>query len=234
MPKTKEATFPILITSVPKSGTHLITKVVGAALHRQPLPLHKALLPKVPELDAVMQAFHLRELLFHGHIRFSHSDLFKPYWKFIVQIRDPRDVILSMRDFIFKTGDPDHEQAKQLLEKMEPDDQLIALLEGLRTPTFNVPPIDKMFSGFVKWQRRGALLVRFEDLVAGTSAQDLADFLHCDLETVAEAIHASVGSSSKTLNKGVAFRWRTDMSGKVLDVFNRCSAGMHLALGYSD
>jgi hypothetical protein len=213
----------ILVTSIPKSGTHLLISIIAKAISREPTYLGKnADLSQLPSG------------LYFGHLRVHQVCNFDPSsWKVICLIRDSRDILLSMRDFlkVDRIREKFREGRAHFLS-LGPDDQLRYLIRP-SGPRINFGPIFKHCSGFIEWSEHRALVVRYREILGGKSDLPIAQFLEIDPHKVEKLREKTIGTDTKTFNKGIVDRWKTEMSQDVLEYFHRHFSEAYLkTLGY--
>ena len=222
-----------LVTSIPKAGTHLLVPLVSELLGHTPV-----LAPKpgvaVPEEEFLEVLEDLGAPLFKGHIRRPAGNYDPTRLRVIVLIRDPRDILLSMRDYLLRSQVPEHLAVSTYLRSLAPEAQLKQLVDGLKVPEFDVPSLRLHCSGFVEWADGGATLVRYEDLLSGAAAEPLAASLGVDPNRLDAVLTRLRGASSPTLHVGRADRWRDVLSPELLDYIAERAPGLIRRLGYQE
>ena len=207
----------IFFTSVPKSGTHLLLPVFEAVATG---PVHR--LDKVRYTDEGVLPDLSEFGLVYGHIR-THpkQGAIDPSIRTIVLIRDPRDVVLSMRSYLFRSIAPSHRAIAEVLRPMDFEQQLMALVDGIRIDRFKIAPLDVYCGGFVEWTQFGGVVLRYEDMLLPDAPERIAEALaRPDLvDTIRETMGAHLFVGGTTFNKGGS-RWRDEMPAAVLDHIN--------------
>ncbi len=237
----------VLSNSVPKAGSHLLLRCLelmpGLIYTRAHLDWHMPLdavraalddvrpgefatahLPYTPEVDRLLQQRQMRHLLI---------------------IRDPRDIVVSHVHWVTYryTQGRFHPYFRSL-----PDDaaRLMASIQG--TPTLpqgdRLEDIGTRVRAYLAWVERGALLVRFEDLVgpAGggtreaqhTTIRRIADYLGLPLsDAQVRAIAARLyNRRAPTFRRGHIGDWRNHFSEAHKAAFKAVAGDLLIALGY--
>src|SRR6185369_7135742 len=114
---------------------------------------------------------------------------------------------------------------------MSRSQQIKAVIRGFESPGLRIAPLRDFISGWMEWQKAGAFTVRFERHWSGHP--DLADFLGVEREVLGRMIDASIGRRTRTLNKGIACRWKDEMDDDLIAFFKAHEGGCVEALGYS-
>jgi hypothetical protein len=211
----------ILLASMPKAGTHLMASVLSIATGLRATSVGKG------ASLAGIEGPALR----YGHVRYGQVSGTVD-WRVLVLIRDPRDVVLSMRDHLRKGNDPRHAAMWQSISHRSNDDQLIAVIQGMRVADARVAPINVHCSGWLEWQRAGAPILRYEDIMTGSATRAIADAISANPHDVADSIAQTIGKSTATFNVGKPYRWRTEMSQRVLDHFYAVAPSLAVSMGY--
>ena len=193
---------PVMVISLPKAGTHLITSVLGCfprvmLTHRHlRLPdIHDGSFPYSTPSDFRPDVGRLRTYL--GQIRdgqvaschFPYSELAADVMrsagmKIIFAIRDPRDIAISQVNYICKLER--HPLHQMLLTRYSDfDERLLACVKGIEGIdkfrnshhlTFldkDMPSLSVRAAAFLGWLGRpDVLTVRFEDLVGARGGGD--------------------------------------------------------------
>ena len=218
----------LFLTSIPKSGTHLLVPVLEAALGERARVIAKRVAhgPRAA-------AFFARHPFVYGHIRCRVRVTVPPDVCVLALIRDPRDVLLSMRDYLFRSPNPRYRAMRRLLGRLSLEDQLIRLADGVRAGLFAVAPIEAHCGHMLEWRKRGGAIVRYEELLEPAGADALAAALgRPDLrDALAAALAAELQARSGTTFNVGGTRWRREMPQAVLEHLRRRSA-IVARLGY--
>lgn len=204
----------VLITSLPKSGTHLVSAVLQQFPELDKFPGNR-IDPPPPwswlpggEDQIVLGVGHprtadrarLRRFLaalkpgvfVTGHVPYSPelaSDLAELGYQVIAMVRDPRDVVVSK--VRFANSLPDGRLDRELLKNETPERQIALATEGYSINGGDPVDIGSRLDKILAWEAAGALVVRFEDLV-GPRGGGSADQ---QLETIrAIRVHLGLGA----------------------------------------
>ena len=187
----------ILINSIPKAGTHLLTSLLDE-LPKLMLSGRRIQHWQVNKLaqgmaDNRMQAFDFDSAAFvrlirkihPGQIIFSHlrwddaiqSILDADDIATLFMVRDPRDVLVSQLFYI--KGLPRHPLHQRLLNDYASDaERLFALIAGMPAAESQAPalaPLRERLLMYSGWQQaQGVLTIRFEDLIGSRGDGDAA------------------------------------------------------------
>lgn len=179
----------VLVTSLPKSGTHLLSAVLGQFPELSKYPGNRIDPPPpwswLPGGDdritlgvghpRTVDRTKLRRFLsslnpglfITGHIPHSPelaADLADLDFRLIAMVRDPRDVVVSK--VRFANSLPDGRLDRELLKDETPERQIAMATEGYSLDGGDGGvDIGARLAKIVAWEDAGALVVRFEDLV---------------------------------------------------------------------
>ncbi len=189
----------VLVTSLPKSGTHLLSAVLAGFPELSKYPGNR-IDPSPPwswlpggaqtvqlgvghprHVDRVRLRRFLAALnsgvFITGHTPHSDelaADLNALDYRMIALVRDPRDVVVSK--VRFANSLPDGRLDREMLKDESPERQVAMATEGYAVgPGGTAVNIGERLDKIVRWGDAGALVVRFEDLVGergGGSAED--------------------------------------------------------------
>lgn len=223
----------IFLTSIPKSGTHFATAVLGDLLEVAPISINKNF-DKLASLNRQFLTEPARTQVGYGHIRRDkrRARRLLKSWRIVVLIRDPRDVVLSMRDFLTSSPATEHRAAYETIAHLSPAEQIKAVILGIDVEGFNVAPINTHASGFLDWNEVGACVIRYEQFWEPASLDAFFDFLKVNRARGRDTVDAVRGMSSVTFNKGVVNRWREEMDSELLSFFHKHDGGCVERLGY--
>ncbi|MBW2369682.1 MAG: sulfotransferase domain-containing protein [Deltaproteobacteria bacterium] len=183
--------YPIFLNSLPKSGTHLLSKALtglpgikhsGSHLERKKIaefvdpgvdfPLKGREDIHIPNdltaIDRLLNTIKTGQFI-TSHMVFNppmHNLLKKLNYKVLLLMRDPRDVVLSWANFVAK--EKTHLLYPYFSEKSL--DYCIACgIKGIEkeiTLTRRQPPIEELIRRHSKWKTDGgAFFIKFEDLI---------------------------------------------------------------------
>ncbi len=182
---------PIFLNSMPKSGTHLLSKALiglpgvghsGAHLERKKLAEFVDEGVDFPvegreDIHIQQDFIYIERLLksvppgqfITAHMKYHRkidAALKGMKYKILLMVRDPRDVVLSWADYI--ASEKSH-LLHPFFRNTDVDYRISCGIEGVgadATGTRRQPPISELIMGHIKWKTEGeAFLVRFEDLI---------------------------------------------------------------------
>ncbi|MGC8763881.1 MAG: sulfotransferase domain-containing protein [Acidobacteriota bacterium] len=159
----------VLVTSLPKSGTHLVIQpLYRAGMALRPILEQWALGEE--ERRSLLASVRRGEALY-GHIPYEPERaalLAAGGVRVVVLLRDPRDVAVSMAHYIFERGEA-HRLGPYFRERL-PDfeSRLEACILGVPAEDAGVPAglpdLGSRFRAFHRWSEEGAFLCRYEEL----------------------------------------------------------------------
>jgi len=183
--------YPIFFNSIPKSGTHLLSKAMmglpnishsGYHLERKmiakfvdegvdyPLEGREDIhIPNdLPWIERLLNMIQPGQYI-TSHMYYNppmHNLLKKRNFKPIIMLRDPRDVVLSWANYVQK------EETHLLFPYFSQKDFDFCVICGIKgidketTGTRRQPPISELIQRHYRWvTEAGAFLVRFEDVI---------------------------------------------------------------------
>jgi hypothetical protein len=245
----KKVTDRIVIVSVPKSGTYLLSELlknrgfVQTFMHmgstwadffnprrleegrtdpekfRQPLPL-KAALTRIPDHGFAV-----------GHLAYSYETVrLLSRFKLIFLKRDLRDCIVSHMRFFIATGRCNARSANWY---QEPDKRKQLIMFMLRA---GLPLCLGIYENLVGWNEMADLFtLKFEDLIAGniTVIQQLLDYLG-NRRTVSTDDMARVFAADTLTKSATPTRWQDYWSDDAEAIFRECRGHeLNAELGYA-
>lgn len=163
----------IILNSIPKSGTHLLSKIIKesgiiknsgfffADIH------HGRIIRDYRDSELYFK-YISKNCYLGSHMPYSpenESMVNKYGYKMILMVRDPRDVLVSqLHHCLNRSTNRAH---KYIIERSTREEQLKSFLYGFE-PSNDMPVVEsiaKYYERYEKWISNGALVVRFEDLV---------------------------------------------------------------------
>jgi hypothetical protein len=219
--------------SVPKSGTHLLTAIFAAMGYRT-LAQPKAEKRKV--LDNLELAPQ-EEVYVYGHWRCKTDTverLAQHDFRVLLLLRDPRDICLSMADFL-QAGQPRGAALGDPTLRERPLDELRRMvIMGFEVPGFKCRPIRSYCEGWKNWQAHGAVVLRYETIgqsvVSGILMKELlavgidpAAFLEAARRT-----HKPTGPATG------AARWRHEFDAGLRALWTEQAQGVASSFGYEE
>lgn len=225
----------VLVNSIPKAGTHLLTSILpafglrAAGLHLRPADLGGGRqTDQTTMVDHEMVRARLSKVkrgqFVSGHFR--HSDeltgiLDELGFRTIFVVRDPRDLVVSAVDYL--TDLRRHINHEPMARLGSDPERLRMAIDGCDSAVGDAgfPPLAVRLSIFEPWLTTpGTHVVRFEEVVGadaegGCDVQrraltDLADALgqSPDSRSIDGAVDRISGQRTATFNQGRAGRWR--------------------------
>ena len=234
----------VLCNSLPKAGTHLLERAL--CLHPR---LYRPLLPTINEMNIDDRGGLARLLgrLRPGGVLVSHLAC-RPEWAAAVQeagvrallmVRDPRDVVVSTAHFV--VAEPSHPWHARYLAEPDVGARIRLTIAG----DAQVVPIGRLLAGYGDWEREGALVVRFEDLVGAAGGgddtsqrrclRDVYDHLGLPLDEarLEEIAGRLFSASSPTFRRGAIGQWRHAFDDEARALFDGRASELLGALGYA-
>lgn len=254
----------VLVNSVPKAGTHLVTSILDLLPEMRTAGIHLdqviagrygKINPETAELDWRT----VRSML--GRVKpgqyatshlWSHPTLFSILgelgFRSIFVVRDPRDIVVSDEDYIYRLRrHPQHQRFQ--VDYPDRDARLRALIDGFPAGRWGHPQLSlvERLRGYQPWlaPREDVFCCRFEDLIGGagggsdhTQRARVAAIgnhveRHLDEGELDRICLAAWSSQSPTFRKGAAGDWRTTLVGQTLAHFvEQVDASVMDAYGY--
>lgn len=233
----------VLCVTVPKSGTHLLERVV--CLHPR---IYRALVPTVHEgnLDRYGGLWKMLGRLGPGQALFTHLP-YKPRFeeavagtgaRMLFLVRDPRDVAVS--EVHYTLSHPETPGHHALRRQPDLHARLRLVIEGGE----GLLPLAARLARFEGWLRADPLLVRFEDLVGpegGGSAATQMDTLEqifshlqvpIDSEQLIDLRQRVFSEASPTFRRGRIGGWRDAFTPELRELFVREASPVLSMFGY--
>lgn len=215
----------ITVISVPKSGTHLIERILclHPYLYRRFLPtLHPNNVNRFGGVKYILETTKPGQILI-THLHYSEEnnktmDYFKV--KKIFVIRDPRDIVVSEAFYMKKNKKhPYHLFAK----KLSLEECLYRAIVGDSNQGY--PSINETLNWFSGWFHSGSFIVRFEDVINEEKRVDilleLFEYLGIELQAtlLKEICEQAVSPVSPTFRKGKSGIWQEYLNDKMYELF---------------
>ena len=244
-------TPPIIANSVPKSGTHLLTQVLGALADRDygtfwtsvpSLPYRE--LPRASMLRAVSRTVP-------GELVSAHL-FFDPEFDEVLQsqnavhvfiYRDPRDIVVSEAHYL--TNVNTWHGLHRAFRALDSDEERIslAIMGNGVGQRYDYPDVGTRVRRYLGWlQRPGVLAIRFEDLVGEARTATVQDIVRRyaerargpsnERELLTRALTAIDPKRSFTFREGRAEGWRGVLTDAQKDQLKAVAGSTLIDLGY--
>ena len=212
---------PILVNSIPKSGTHLIESLLckNGPFYRPMAPTFNPRLHTEERLADAIKNLRSNQMLF-SHFPYSKrlADVIqKSGVTFLFIIRDPRDIVVSNAHFIPTLEKHVHHNA---IGDLPFKQRLDILIRG--SNQHNVPSVFDKTNPFTPWLDEPGITVRFEYLSRSASDSERNNETLRLLKYVGvEKTNASLNreGSSTTFRKGVSGDWANSLSSEQVQLF---------------
>jgi sulfotransferase 6B1 len=242
---------PVVANSVPKSGTHLLTQIVGALAVRDygtfwtsvpSLPYRE--LPRGTMLRAVGRA--VPGELVSAHLHFDpafHDALERQNAVHVFIYRDPRDIVVSEAHYL-TTVNTWHGLHRTFRALGSVEERVSLAIRGAGPgQRVTYPDVGTRFRRYAGWLREaGVLAVRFEDLVGerrNSTVQEIVRFYAQRSGRLAEvdellerALAAIDPKRSFTFREGRSGGWRDVLSDAHKDQLKIVAGALLIELGY--
>ena len=237
----------VLCVSIPKSGTHLLERAVC----RVP-SLYRRLLPTINDSNLVHYGGlgTLLPQLAPGQVLFAHlaytmeraAEAQANDVKVLFMIRDPRAVVCSQADYIFKREN--HPQHDVFAAEATPKARIARAIRGNQATELS--SVGQRLAEFSGWLAAAGCVVRFEDLVGPRgggeetrqreSLDRVFDYLQVGLDADGRtAIREAVFSeASPTFSKGSTTGWKGRMDSELLGLMRETAGAQMKLYGYPD
>lgn len=248
----------VLVNSIPKAGTHLLTAELERLDNLGNSRLHietdkftfshrkNALGFPAVDLRKLQRAVETvrKGQFFSAHMYWSEGFEELMASNDVHQIfiaRDPRDILLSRMHYAM--GLKRHRLHAFLTERLSSDEERLRVLVDGRDADPFIRPFRATLDGFLPWMSRDAVLaVRFEDLVGergGGSAQAKREALHriarfCGLDVQRVDDLANRGTApTPTMRKGKIGTWKDEMPSDIVKLVEDKLGDAISAFGYN-
>ncbi len=245
---------PFFVSSVPKSGTHLLQQIVNGipgANHEMDKWDHKIFKYNQAWNRSIEENERNKFLLLKpgqyaiGHVHYlpEYADLLKKlHFKHIFLYRDPRDVVLSLSYYIARQWKDHPLHALFNHQVLQPKARMMMLLQGV--PGI-YPEFMKKFGPCYGWLRDSdCLKIRFEDLISSKASRRqvihrIADFLWqgemppMPKERMVELAIKNINPrTSATFRKGISGEWRQEADEPLKTIMKQRLGQLLIETGY--
>jgi hypothetical protein len=229
----------VLGTSIPKSGTNLLYHAF------QKLGFDVEIARKAEGIAKLTAALHAKPDSPDRYIRCHwrvQDDVVEAVlaagYKIVVLIRDPRDICLSMTDFLL-SGRPRPLIAQEpSLPRMSRDEILEKMICGATLPNYRFEHVRTVCAGWLEWKKYGALIWRYEDLEEAVRLRtpvSEAAVLGLDPEKFLDALVSVFGNKSlENVNTASVARWKREFDRKTIDLWNENARGLATTFGFEE
>lgn len=216
---------PVIVTTVPKSGTHLVQQIVTALPGARDYGTFLATVPSWARRprSAATEARRIGSLApgelarAHLHHRPEVVDAVRERGAFVVFVhRDPRDVIVSEAHYLTDSA-PWHTLHREFARR-PPSERVDIGIDGLEGHHGIYPDVGRRFALFEGWLDDADVVLRFEDLVSDrrydvvrnlVTTYRRASQIDFDADAVVSgALDAIDPHSSHTFREGRTGAWR--------------------------
>jgi hypothetical protein len=216
-----------LITSIPKSGTHLLAKAIQNITHKSMAWIAKPYDDLYTCLEEKKIDSFLDTVNFNLHFVGCHEPYSKEIenylqenkYKIICIARDPRDRTVSLLNWIYRCSEESlgsYYEIRQSYTKKYTRSELLSLL------ITDLNPVDQVYKKYYGWLHSPiCLTVRFEDLVGSKgggsdleqirTVKKIADFLEVALsDEQIKNICSNLFGGTWTFKEGLLGSWRKE------------------------
>lgn len=179
---------PILVNSIPKSGTHLLGNIIKSIPNtKYKGDVTSAETIENPDDRLIFLQSRMENLnpgsVYLGHVPYSENTakwLSSNKIKHIFVYRDPRDVVVSMYHYISRNNYMKHRNFN-IFENKSPEEKLLITIKGYGEGMFrfvlndnSLPSVRLFYSSYKDWlSYKNTHTCRFEDLTSSSTTIDL-------------------------------------------------------------
>ncbi len=240
---------PFFISSIPKSGTHLLRQIIFGMPHikhkNTDLVLYEGRIEHHKDHFNKLRQLKPNEFLV-GHIYYSQkwaNMLQRLGMKHIFISRDLRDVIVSLHYYILAhlPNHPLYGYFKRASTTRK--ERYMALIKGM--DEYNYPNINQYFNEFKGWlEDPDTLTVTYEELMISQNSRrnaisKIANYLWKDLQpstpianTIKEMERSINPGKSPTFRKGQIGNWREEFDEDIKQAFKHVAGDILIQQGY--
>lgn len=243
---------PVLVNSIPKSGTHLLDQIVGAIpgvrnygefissmtssyrFRRQPAENASRRLQRSAPSELVRA-----HLFFSAEV--AETIERQPFVHLFIY-RDPRDVVVS-EALYYRRINRWHRLHPIFRDAPSDEAAILMAINGLQDDAFYFPNLGERIDNYAPWiNRPGVHSIRFEDLVSPAREERIRGMMEFyaaaapDAAPVDElcrlALDAIDPTKSHTYRSGKSGGWRKTFTEEHRDAFKRVTGRQLVSLGY--
>ncbi|MFN3573963.1 MAG: sulfotransferase domain-containing protein [Phenylobacterium sp.] len=239
---------PILVNSIPKSGTHMLMQVARAIPNtsyygsfvartpswsrtaRSPSTIARLIRKATPgEVIGAHLPYDMETVAALASLNALHIFIY----------RDPRDVVISEANYLAKMNR--WHSMHRVFSRLSSDEERIrTCIEGTSDPQF--PNVNTRLIGYAPWlSTPGVISVRYEDLYGAKRDQEIMRIVHqyerqsgssIDQNSLRSILNAIDPTRSHTFHSGGIEKWRTLMSEANQQLFRSTASPLLSSLGY--
>ena len=213
----------IFLTTVPKTGLHLMRHILGMGEIR----LRGALMSHVINDIGQLQHCRIYPSGISGHIEYHRRFAdFAKYLPSFTLLRDPRDVIVSAYHYVdvVPKGHP--------FLRIQGSDALYSNYRGEDRMDLLIESCWKIFNPYLPWLETNIIPVRYEDLLENT-VQALVPVAEATGYDLSMMVERAAYRGGLTFRKGVAGEWRHEFNDRQVARFNKLYGHIMEAWGYA-
>ncbi|WLE98602.1 MAG: sulfotransferase domain-containing protein [Candidatus Electrothrix communis] len=223
----------LLLNSMPKSGTHLLERIVSSLPGIQNSGFFYSHISygkykvNLTEKKRILSLLN-RKYFVGTHMPFAKQDcrtLNELGYKHILLVRDPRSIVVSQYFHAINRGT--NRLHDRIVNKNKVDGlwDIILGLEGLGTGQFlGISPVEDYYRSFCKWITEGVHLVSFESLIGEKGGGErekqfdaiagIARYLDIFIsdEDIQYIVHRSFDSEANTFRSGKINEWKKHLT----------------------
>lgn len=253
---------PILINSVPKSGTNMIKNIIYSVPRTTPkgdLSMAATIADKTERFEYVKERITDKTpgAVYVGHIPYSKifADWLKENnFKHIFIYRDPRDYAVSLYHYIMRNPTPRHAYYEMMNNQRNDHDRLMSSITGIgegrkvyRLSPESLPNVKLVFDSYIDWLKDDVTFAtKYEDFVGVNMRQEeilekikgilnYLEFNKADEINYSSKIlkNGMDPKKSHTYRKGKAGTWKEEFTDEHIEAFKDVSGDLLTKLHYS-
>ncbi len=242
--------------AMPKSGSHLLTQILGGLTAIGPFvdpgfpPVNRSEDNRPLPANKVIRNL---ERMRPGDIRYGYIHATEPHISIltgprratIFLYRDPRDMIVSHVFYAtdLYEGHGMHHYYNQALDTMEA--RIDAAIRGVAEPGYELASVRQRYDSYKGWlEQPGVLCLKFEDLILAreTALSRLLDFLEergfqgrISRQKALDRLAAAIAPrKSGTFRKGIPGNWQEHFTPANLETFRQVAGDLLVEWGYGE
>ena len=246
------ASPPVLVNSIPKSGTHLLDQIIGAIPTMRNYGEFVSSMTSSFLYQRQSREYVCGELssaapneLIRAHVFFSEdaaAAIERQRFVHFFIYRDPRDVVIS--EALYYRRINRWHQLHQIFRDAPSDEAaILTAINGLQDDAFYFPHLGERIDNYAPWIKRpGVHSIRFEDLVSPAREERIRGMMEFYAaaapnagpvdELCRLALEAIDPTKSHTYRSGKSGGWRNTFTEEHRDAFKRVAGRQLVSLGY--